>query len=88
MTVPASIFTVTDVDEGIVVSVNEGIVKFFGCQSSMKKPMVVAVGGSVGSGSEGGIMGKESTGGAGGGAAFPGFFLQEKIIVKKAISAV
>lgn len=88
MMVPASIFTVAEVDEGMVVSVNEGIVKFLGCQSSRKKPMVAAVAGSVGSGSGGGVTGKESTGAVGGGAGFTGFFLQEKIIVIIAISVV
>jgi hypothetical protein len=76
MIVPASILTVTVVEEGIAVSVNEGIVNIFGCQSSRKNPMVLAVAGSTGFGSTGGVTGIESWGGVGG-AGSPGFFFQE-----------
>jgi len=43
----------------------------------MKKPMVLAVAGSIGFGSTGGVTGIESSGGVGG-AGSPGFFLHEK----------
>jgi hypothetical protein len=79
MMVPASILTVTEAEDGIEVSVNEGIVKIFGRQLSRKKPMVAAVSGSVGFGLEAGGAGTVSCGGDGGGAESPGFFLHEKI---------
>jgi hypothetical protein len=54
MIIPASIFTVTDVEEGILVSLKAGTAKVFGAQSSKKNPIVLAVEGSVGFGSVGG----------------------------------
>jgi len=77
MMVPASILTVTEVVEGNVVSVNEGIVKFFGDQLSKKNPIVFAVAGSVGFGSVYFIVSDDGvTGGCG--AGLPGFFLHDR----------
>ena len=47
MTEPASIVTVADVLKGLLPPVYWGAVKVFGCQSSIKKPIVEARGGSI-----------------------------------------
>jgi len=87
MIVPASILTVTEVNEGNVVSVNGGIVKVIGDQLSKKNPIVFAVAGSVGFGSvyfmvsDGGVTG-------GCGAGLPGFFLHDRKKIAAAASMV
>ena len=73
MTALASMVMVDDTDAGMAVSVNDGAVKVFGCQSSIKKPIVPATGGSTG-----GTITTVSTPGGGGGGAGSSFvpFLQ------------
>jgi hypothetical protein len=68
-----STLTVYPAIDGAVVLVNDaGAVKIFGCQSSRKKPMVLANGGSI----AGSITTVVSTGGGGGLGLPPLDFLQ------------